>query len=595
MMYPDAFNPDLVTKIPLTARTILDVGCGTGAMAAEFRHRNPQSVWFAVEHDPEAATIAATRVDHLAQVDLDATPLPFGGQQFDCIIFGDVLEHLKDPWSVLAAHATVLAPGGMVLICIPNVEHWSFAARLLQGGFRYERSGLFDLTHLRWFTTQTTHQAITLAGLKPLDVASRVFDPEACQAFVQDIAPALVALKVDPADYVRRASPLQHVWRATREAPSRINVLSTMLDPVGGVSDVRVVEPMAALSTLPDVFSLIVSASDVPRLEPSSPKIFILHRPLLADDEGLEPIRQLIGLGYVVVCEFDDHPDYIPVLQRPNIQNFRAVHAVQTSTLPLAEVLSRETSEIGVFPNAIARLGTPVNFAAASHVTLFFGGINRDNDWPEFMATLNEVAEIAGPRLRFEVVNDLGFFEALQTPHKTFTPLCDYKTYLGILGRCEFSFMPLQDTPFNRCKSDLKFLEAASLRVAAIASATVYAGVIEDGVTGAVFHSSADLRPKLLSLIADPAAALRMAEAAHDYVKGERMLAQQLEARRAWYWQLWNNREELHRRLVQRVPEFADLPPPAMATTPAPAIATTPAPAMPPDAVDTADAKSSDS
>ena len=58
--------------------------------------------------------------------DVEAAPLPFGDQMFDCIIYGDVLEHLRDPWALLAIQVTRLAPGGVVLICMPNVEHWSF-------------------------------------------------------------------------------------------------------------------------------------------------------------------------------------------------------------------------------------------------------------------------------------------------------------------------------------------------------------------------------------------------------------------------------------------------------------------------------------
>ena len=96
------------------------------------------------------------------------------------------------------------------------------------------------------------------------------------------------------------------------------------------------------------------------------------------------------------------------------------------------------------------------------------------------------VAEKAGERLRFSVVHDQRFFEALHTPHKQFTPTCDHDTYMNLLGQSEIAFMPLGDTPFNRAKSDLKFIEAAACRVASLASPIVYADSIEDGRTGAV-------------------------------------------------------------------------------------------------------------
>ena len=78
---------------------------------------------------------------------------------------------------------------------------------------------------------------------------------------------------------------------------------------------------------------------------------------------------------------------------------------------------------------------------------------------------INAVAAEAGDRLKFQVVHDQSFFAALDTQHKTFTPTCDYDTYLRILGKSEVCFMPLGDTAFNRAKSDLKFIEAEQCRI----------------------------------------------------------------------------------------------------------------------------------
>src|ERR1019366_2615137 len=120
----------------------------------------------------------------------------------DCIVYGDILEHMRDPWAVLRAHAEVLAPGGVILICMPNVEHWSFAERLLRGTWNYEPEGLFDRTHLRWFNYATTRRALLDAGLFPTDVAPRIFDHDAAAEFVRTIAPSLAALGIDPEQYL---------------------------------------------------------------------------------------------------------------------------------------------------------------------------------------------------------------------------------------------------------------------------------------------------------------------------------------------------------------------------------------------------------
>jgi glycosyltransferase involved in cell wall biosynthesis len=497
----------------------------------------------------------------VANIDVETNPLPFpdlaAGAAIDCIIYGDVLEHLRDPWRVLKLQAQALSHNGTVLICMPNAEHWSFAERLLRGTFDYEDQGLFDRTHLRWFNFATTRRAIIEAGLVPQGVVPRIFDLPQARAFTRAMEPALAALGIEAESYLRRAAPLQHVWRARRAEMPLLHVVSTKLPPVGGVSEVRVTEPMAAIASDSSIAVRIVQDFEPIDLPDDAPKIFIFHRPMLAGEQGLHFIRRLIDRGYLVVCEFDDHPDYIPVLQRPDVQNFRAVHAVQTSTEPLGDFFRRVNPEVMVFPNAIKRLPDIQNYADPNRLTLFFGGLNREEDWPQFLPALNAVAALAGDRLHFQIVSDRGLFDALQTPHKHFTPLCDYETYRDILSRCEISFMPLTDNPFNRCKSDLKFLESAAYRVTPLASTTVYGGSIEDGRTGILFADATELRHRLMRLVANPDAARAIGDAARAYVTRHRMLAYQIARRNAWYRSLWNRRAALHRDLLARVPELA--------------------------------------
>jgi SAM-dependent methyltransferase len=560
MPYPDVPNPDLLDRVPLTARVVMDVGCASGSLGQAYKRRNPMARVIGLEFDTAAAKVAATRLDRVHVTDLDSSPLPFAAEQpagsIDCIVYGDVLEHLRDPWTVLRRQVDFLSEDGTVLVCMPNAEHWTFVERLLRGVWDYEDIGLFDRTHLRWFSKDTTRHALTSAGLEIVDVIPRTFGYDASEAFADAIAPALRRLGVDSEDYLRRAAPIQYVWRARRRPTVQLHLVSTMLHPVGGVSHVRVLEPLKALESDPSLVATVIAGSAAPPPEVSEPRLFIFHRPLLAGEAGLARIRGLLTDDWLVLCEFDDHPDYIPVLQRPDIQNFRAVHAIQTSTEPLADVLRAQNPEVAVFPNAVAELPDAVNYATPNSLTLFFAGMNRENEWPPYIDALNAVAARAGPRLKFRIVADNGLFEALQTPHKAFVPLCDYNTYRSMLAQCEISFMPLLDTPFNRCKSDLKFLEAAAHRVTALASTVVYPGSIVDGRTGLLFATAAELERQLMTLVMDPSSGRRIAEEARTYVIRNRMLAYQVARRSAWYHSLWARREELRRALLARVPEL---------------------------------------
>jgi SAM-dependent methyltransferase len=560
--YPDQANNDLLERIPLSARVVLDVGCNTGALGAAYRRLNPRARLLGIDKDPEAAGQAARRLDQVAVVDVEHDPMPFALERpIDCIVYGDVLEHLRDPWPVLRRHAEVLSDDGMMLICVPNMQHWSFADRLLRGTWKYEPAGLLDETHLRWFSLETMHEGLEAAGLVPHDVSPRVFDAGSAQEFAGMIAPALTRLGVDPAAYAQRAAPLQYIWRVLKAPRQIIAVAANMLEPVGGVSHVRVVYPMQAMRSDPTVLTQLVTGSDMKVPGSDTPRIFVLHRPTLSGDRGAGVIRNLLSDGWVVVTEFDDHPDHFGMLNADDELAFRGVHAVQTSTPALGAILRTRNPEVMVFPNMIRVLPDVRNFREPQAQTLFFGALNRERDWAPLMPALNDVAEKAGERLRFHVVHDQGFFDALRTSHKRFTPICDHDAYLALLGECEISLMPLEDTPFNRAKSDLKFIEAAACRVAALASHIVYGDSIEDGRTGLLFHNAGELHDRLLRLVAMPELARGLGDAARHYVAGERMLAYQVAPRIAWYRSLWARRAALSGALYARlleVPLLAD-------------------------------------
>ena len=507
----------------------------------------------------ESIDHARARITEVFCGDVERDPMPFlVPEGIDCIIYGDVLEHLVDPWRLLAEHAKFLSAEGTVLVCMPNVEHWSFAAKLLFGTFEYEEQGLLDRTHLRWFTPRMMGRALSAAGLELSDIAPRPIARDQAERFVTALTPGLQAIGVDPAEYLHRAGPLQFIWRARKSAAPRMEVSATMLKPQGGVSDVRVIEPLRALRTDSAVFGNVVSEPDIePRLT-AGPRIAVLHRPLLLGESGMARVRALLDKGYLVVSEFDDHPNFMEQrgVNLDELLTFRATHAVQTSTPFLAELLWRQNPEVGLFLNGVFELPPVRNFTEPDHLTLFFGALNRGADWAPLMSSLNEVARAVGDRLRFHVVYDEAFFNALETPHKRFDPIADYPQYMRMLGEADIAFMPLADTEFNRAKSDLKFIEAGAARVAALASNVVYDATIRNGKTGLIFRDALELRAGLLRLLAYPEATRKIADAARDYVARERMLAYQVTARTEWYRSLWERREALNAALKERVPEL---------------------------------------
>ncbi|MBK1659677.1 class I SAM-dependent methyltransferase, partial [Paracraurococcus ruber] len=557
-VYGSSPNPDLLARIPRDARRVLDVGCGAGATLAAYRRLNPRATLLGVEPDAALAAAAAPALDGLFATDIEAAPPPVEPGTLDAILFGDVLEHLRDPWTVLARMAPLLSEDGVLLACVPNVEHWSFVARLLAGSFDYEPHGLFDRTHLRWFTPRMMHRALAEAGLHPLEVAPRIFAPEQGEAFAAALAPGLEALGIAPAEWLARAQPLQWVWRAARRPPRPLLVAArTLPDPVAAMAEVRVLQPLRDLASLPGVSIQAAPDLDLPAPPPGMeavPRVLLVQRMYLPDaPAGHEFVARARASGAVLVQEFDDDPDRWPALAESGQFSFRAVHAVQASTPALAAELRQWNPEVAVFPNGVAELPDPVNFQDDAPLTLFFGALNRTADAAPFLQALNQALAEAAGRLRIAVVNDCEVFAALETPHKTYTPGCDYATYRGVMAGCELAFLPLADTRFNRMKSDLKAVEAASHRLCCLASPTVYAESLEDGRTGLIAEDPGHLLALLRAILANPPAARRIAEAARDWVRAERMTAYQARRRLDWYRDLWDRRAALDAALAARI------------------------------------------
>jgi SAM-dependent methyltransferase len=541
---PDA--SDLLMRVPLSARTILDVGCGIGTLAAAYRPLNPKVRFLGIDVDPIATSAAAAHLDQVATMDVENDPLPFDVPDgIECIVYDEILEHLRDPWAVLHHHAEALSPDGMMLICAPNIEYWRLADRLLRGTWQDSEDQGPHHRQLRWFNLDTMKENLVRAGLTLCDVTTREPDGDAAIRFAAALAPGLEAVGVDPHDYAKRAAPSHLIWRVRKEPVQRVILAGSMLAPVGGVSDVRVVYPLQAVGTDPMVTAGVVERVEFGTGGDGNARIFVLHRPALVGEAGQAVLRTLTNAGFLIVTEFDDLPDRFDMMRQGGDLSFYGVHALQTSTLAMADALRKYNPEIAVFPNAVGSMPEVRNFADLKTMTVFFGALNREHDWLPFMPALNAVAAIAGERLAFQVVHDRSFFDALDTPHKTFTPTCDYETYQQILGGCEISFMPLSDTPFNRAKSDLKFIEAASCRVTALASTVVYGNSIADGRTGSMFRDPMEFHARLLRLLAMPELAREMADAARCYVADDRMLAYQVGPRIAWYRSLWSRRDAL--------------------------------------------------
>ena len=168
-------NPreDVQALVPRDAARILDLGCSSGALGAALTRRQDANV-VGVEIDPEYAARARDSLDEVVEGDLETLSLA-GRGPFDCVVAADVLEHLRWPDRVLAAAVAELRPGGTAVVSLPNIRYWeTFWALGVRGTFPRHSLGLFDRTHLRWFTLRDAWVLMEDAGLQVSAVARQL-------------------------------------------------------------------------------------------------------------------------------------------------------------------------------------------------------------------------------------------------------------------------------------------------------------------------------------------------------------------------------------------------------------------------------------
>lgn len=157
---------------------VLDLGCGDGRFGELLRAQGHTVVGV----DAAKREGVADRLDDFVEADLDHGLPAAVGTGYDVVVAADVLEHTVRPADVLRAVRDVLAPGGAVLVSIPNFAHWYPRIRVAAGRFDYDRRGILDAGHVRFFTRASAERLFRSTGYQlvhrdavglPVEVAER--------------------------------------------------------------------------------------------------------------------------------------------------------------------------------------------------------------------------------------------------------------------------------------------------------------------------------------------------------------------------------------------------------------------------------------
>lgn len=147
-------------------KRVLDVGCNDGYIG---KLANKNNEFYGLDNFSPSVKIAKKIYKDAIVYDLDnLRQLPWI-KKFDIMIFGDVLEHTKDPEKILKFFIkNYLNKNGVVIISLPNIANYQIRLQLLMGNFDSTDSGILDKTHLHFYTFKTARKLVFNSKLKVL-------------------------------------------------------------------------------------------------------------------------------------------------------------------------------------------------------------------------------------------------------------------------------------------------------------------------------------------------------------------------------------------------------------------------------------------
>lgn len=220
-------NEHILTSVPRGARRILIVGCGEGRLGTTLKEQQSERLVEGVEPNPSAAEIARRRLDRVDDRDVHTALGTIDPGTFDCVIVGDILQHLPYSGAMLAAVHAALVSDGVIVVSLPNVGHYSIIGDLLRAEFTGEPG-----SH---FTFATITKMLLDAGFLP-GLEAAVSEPIADED-MRAARPLLERVGVNPGSARKHLDASRYVFKGTKLTAPATGFSSTRITFVACVND----------------------------------------------------------------------------------------------------------------------------------------------------------------------------------------------------------------------------------------------------------------------------------------------------------------------------------------------------------------------
>ena len=156
-----------------TGKRVLELGCSVGVQSRVLTEQLGCQV-VGVEINASAARRAERYCTQVIVGSLDELNLEkeLAGQKFDVVLCADVLEHIRAPSVLLRGLKPLLATDAQLVGLIRNFAYCGVIFELLQGNFKYRKTGLLDDSHIHFFTRESLFSILTTAGFS-VDILER--------------------------------------------------------------------------------------------------------------------------------------------------------------------------------------------------------------------------------------------------------------------------------------------------------------------------------------------------------------------------------------------------------------------------------------
>ena len=204
-------------------------------------------------------------------------------------------------------------------------------------------------------------------------------------------------------------------------------------------------------------------------------------------------------------------------------------HAITCTSPELQDVMKRWNPRTYVYPNSLLFdefQSFDIRRPADEVRVMWQGGYSH---FPDFYPLKNAFhdAHVRMPSVKWVVFGTMfpWVYEKISPFRVEFHKWVSHELFHMKLGTLavDINIAPLADTKFNRCKSGIKWYEAAALKIPTLASrVTPYKEEIIDGETGMLFTDGREFVEKLEMLVKDPDLRARIGKNASDWVHEHR-------------------------------------------------------------------------